>query len=165
MADDRILRQQLLELIDGHGAHMPFEAAVRDLTVDAVNRRAPNMGYTGWHILEHVRIAQRDILDYIRQLAYLPRDWPEEYWPEPEAMATAEQLAETLAGYRADRQALHDLVADPATDPLATIPGTPGHSILREVRLSADHGAYHIGEFAVLRQVLGTWPAGRGERD
>jgi len=159
-ADDN-LREQLLALIDGQGAHMPFDAAVADFPDDAINRRPPNVPYTPWHLLEHIRIAQRDILDYIRDLAYLAPTWPEEYWPAHDATATPEQLARTIEGFRSDRAALHDLVADPDTDLLAGIPGTPGHTILREVRLVGDHNAYHLGEFAILRQVMGTWPPTR----
>jgi alkylation response protein AidB-like acyl-CoA dehydrogenase len=163
MADEGILREQLLALIDGHGAHMPLDAAVADFPDDAINRFPPNVPYTPWHLLEHVRIAQRDILDYIRDRAYLAPSWPEEYWPAPDATATPEQFALTVEGFRSDGAALHALVADPATDLLATIPNTPGHTILREVRILADHNAYHVGEFAILRQVMGTWPRGREE--
>jgi hypothetical protein len=158
-----ILREQLLDLIDGHGAHLPFDAAVADFPDHAINERPPNVPYTPWHLLEHIRIAQRDILEYIRDRAYLAPSWPEEYWPARDATATPGQWTATIAGIRADQQALRDLVADPAMDLLATIPGTPGHTILREVRLVGDHNAYHLGEFAILRQVMGTWPAGREE--
>jgi len=156
-----ILRQQLLELIEGQGARLPFEAAVDAFPDDAINLRPPNAAVTPWHLLEHIRIAQRDILQYIRDRAYLEPSWPEEYWPAAGATASPEEFARTVAAIRADRQALHDLVADPATDLLATIPGTPGHTILREIRILGDHNSYHIGEFAILRQVMGTWPPGR----
>jgi alkylation response protein AidB-like acyl-CoA dehydrogenase len=163
MTDSDVLSEQLLALIDGRGAHMPFDAAVADFPDDAINRRPPNVAYTPWHLLEHVRIAQRDILDYMRDRAYLAPAWPEEYWPVRDATATPEQFAATIEAFRADRAALHDLVADPETDFLAAIPNTPGHTILREARLVGDHNAYHIGEFAILRQVMGTWPPDRPE--
>jgi alkylation response protein AidB-like acyl-CoA dehydrogenase len=163
MAAPDILRQELLALIDGEGARMPFEAAVEAFPDDAIARRAPNVAVTPWHLLEHIRIAQRDLLDYIRDRQYLAPSWPEEYWPAPDATATPEEFAATVALIRADQRALHDLVADPATDLLATIPGTPGHTVLREIRLLGDHNAYHVGEFAILRQVMGTWPPDRVE--
>lgn len=163
VATTDILREQLIELIDGHGAHLPFDAAVADFPDDAINRRPPNVPYTPWHLLEHIRIAQRDILDYIRDRAYLAPNWPEDYWPARDATATPEQFALTVEGFRSDAMALRELVADPATDLLATIPDTPGHTILREVRLVGDHNAYHLGEFAILRQVMGTWPPDREE--
>ncbi len=161
VAAQRILREELLALIDGEGAHMPFDTAVADFPAVAVNRRPPNVPYTPWHLLEHIRIAQRDILDYIRDRAYLAPDWPEEYWPARDATATPDEFARTVEGYRSDRAALRALVADPATDLLAVIPDTPDHTILREVRLVGDHNAYHIGEFAILRLVMGSWPPGR----
>jgi hypothetical protein len=165
MTDDMAaVRRQLLELISARGAHMPFDAAVADFPDDAINRRALNVSYTPWHLLEHIRIAQWDILDYMRNREYLAPDWPEEYWPAPAATTTPAAFAETIERFTSDRQALHELVADPATDLVATIPGTPGHSILREIRVLGAHNAYHIGEFAILRQVMGTWPAGREGR-
>ena len=158
-----ILRMQLLELLDARGAHLPFDAAVMDFPDEAINRRPPNLQYTPWHLLENIRTAQWDILDYIRNRQYLPPNWPDEYWPARDAIATPEQFTRTIEGIRADRGALHELVSDPATDLLATIPGTPAHTILREVRVIGAHNAYHIGEFAILRAVMGTWPAGRDD--
>ena len=163
MAATDILREELLVLIDGRGAHLPFDAAVADFPDDAINRLPPHVPYTPWHLLEHLRLTQRDILDYIRSRAYLPPSWPEDYWPAREATATPEQFALTVEGFKADRTALRELVADATTDLLSRIPNTPGHSILRQVRLVGDHNAYHIGEFAILRQVMGTWPPDRKE--
>ena len=161
MPDDDILRDQLIELIDGQGAHMSFDDAVADFPDDAINRRPPNVPYTPWHLLEHLRITQADILDYIVNRTYLEPDWPEAYWPARDATATPDEFARTIAGFHADAAALRAIVADPATDLLATIPGTPGHTILREVRIVGDHNAYHLGEFAILRQFMGTWPPDR----
>jgi hypothetical protein len=155
------LRSQLIKLVDGRGAHMAFEDAVAAFPDGAMNSEAPNVPYTPWHILEHLRRTQRDILDYIRDRAYVSPNWPEDYWPARDARATRGQFDATIAEFLADRQILHVLVEDPATDVAAIIPGSPGHSILREIRLVADHNAYHIGEFAILRQVMGTWPPGR----
>jgi hypothetical protein len=163
MAANDILREQLLALIDGRGAHMPLDAAVASFPDDAINRLPPNVPYTPWHLLEHLRYTQRDMLDYIRSRSYLAPNWPEDYWPARDETATPEQFAATIEGFKADRNALRELVADPATDLLATIPNTPGHSILREIRLVGDHNAYHVGEFAILRQVMGTWPPDRQE--
>jgi hypothetical protein len=155
------LRRELLEMLAGHGAHMPLDEAVADFPDDAINARPPNVPYTPWHLLQHIRIAQHDILEYITSRAYLEPSWPEEYWPARDAATTPAGFAATLAAIRADAGVLRAIVADPATDLLAPIPGTPGHTILREIRLVADHNAYHVGEFAILRQVMGTWPAGR----
>jgi hypothetical protein len=156
------LRRQLADLVDGVGAHMPFEEAVADFPDDGMNRRAPNVDYTPWHVLEHLRLTQVDILRYITDPAYEERSWPDEYWPDKAATATREEWDATVRDFLADRAALRALVTDPARDLFAVIPGTPGHTLLREIRIDADHNAYHIGEFAILRQVMGTWPAGHG---
>lgn len=156
--DETVLREQLLELLRGIGAHMTFEDAVADFPIHAANRRAPNVPYTPWHILEHLRITQRDILDYVLDPSYESPAWPEGYWPARDAEATPEDLDTTIASFVADRTALERIVADPATDLFAVLPGTPGHTVFREARIAADHNAYHIGEFAILRQVMGTWP-------
>jgi hypothetical protein len=155
------IRNELLGLIDGQDARMPFEAAVAGFPENAINARAPNVAVTPWHLLEHIRIAQDDIIRYIRHRDYLEPSWPDEYWPAADAVASPDDLARTVAAIRAGQQALHDLVADPATDLLAPIPGTPGHTIAREIRIIAEHNAYHVGEFAILRQVMGTWPPDR----
>ncbi len=161
MAADEALREQLIRALDGLDAHLPFDAAVRDFPADAVARWPPNVGYTPWHLLEHIRIGQRDILDYIRDRSYLAPTWPDEYWPPADAVATPADFAASVAAFRSDRDALRAILADPSTDLTGPIPGTPGHSILREIRIVAAHNAYHIGEFAILRQVMGTWPPGR----
>src|SRR5206468_11940832 len=106
---------------------------------------------------------QADILDYIVNRDYVEIAWPREFWPSRAATATPEQFAETIASFRRDLAALRAIVADPATDLFATIPGTPGHTILREVRVVGDHNSYHVGEFGVLRHVMGTWPPDRRE--
>jgi len=163
MTDTDELRQQLIRLLDGVDARMPFDEAVADFPDEAINARPPNVEYTPWHLLEHVRLTQADILDYIINRDYIEIEWPAEFWPARDEVATPEQFAETIAGFHRDVAALRDIVNDPATDLVATIPGTPGHTILREVRIVGDHNAYHVGEFAALRQVMGTWPADRRE--
>jgi len=162
--DIEAIRRQLVEMVEARGAHMPFDAAVADFPAEGMNRVVPNGVYTPWHLLEHIRFAQADILDYIRNRAYLEPTWPDNYWPARDAQATPAEFAATVESFRRDQVALRDLVADPATDLFATIPDTPGHTILREVRVAAAHNAYHIGEFAILRQVMGTWPANREDR-
>jgi hypothetical protein len=159
MSSDQ-LRHQLARLLEGVGAHMPFEEAVADFPDEAINARPPNVPYTPWHIVEHLRITQWDILEYVRNPAHVSPRWPDDYWPAREATASPAHFAESVAGFLADRAALREMVLDPEVDLLAPIPHTPGHTLLREVRIAGDHNAYHIGEFAVLRQVMRTWPPG-----
>lgn len=154
---DTVVREELLHLLRGGNAHLSFDDAVADFPMDAINRRPPNVPYTPWHLLEHLRLAQWDILDFVRNPNYREMKWPEDYWPAPDAEADAAAWEGTLAAFRADLKAVEDLVNDPQTDFSATIPHGDGQTILREILLVADHNAYHIGEFAILRQVMGTW--------
>lgn len=161
MPDLEVLRRQLVELIDARGAHMPFDAAVADFPATGMNVTVPNGIYTPWHLLEHIRFAQADVLDYIRDRSYLAPTWPDNYWPARDAQATPADFVETIERFRADRDELRQLIADSTTDLLGPIPGTPGHTIVRQIRIVGAHNAYHLGEFAILRQVMGTWPADR----
>jgi DinB family protein len=158
--NEAALRKQLLALLAGEGAHMTLEEAVADFPDEAMNSRPPNVDYSPWQLLEHIRLTQADILEYVVNPDYAERSWPEDYWPSSDAKATPKQFAETIRGCLADRKALADLVADPDYDVFAVIPNTRGHTLLREIRIAADHTAYHVGEFAILRQVMGTWPPG-----
>ena len=153
------LRKQLLTLLAGEGAHMTFEEAVADFPDEATNQRPPNVAYTPWQLLEHIRLTQLDILDYVTNPDYVEQSWPEDYWPARDATATPQEWADTIRQYLADRQALAALVADRDRELFAVIPNSPGHTLLREIRIVADHTAYHVGEFAILREVMGTWPA------
>jgi hypothetical protein len=159
--DLEALRRQVVRLLDGVDAHMPFEEAVKDFPDQAMNERPPNVGYTPWHLVEHLRLTQEDILDYLTNPAYVEREWPRDYWPDPSATASRSEWDASVAGFLADRAAIRALILDEERDPFAVIPGTPGHTLLREVRIVADHNAYHVGEFAILRQVMGSWPPGR----
>jgi hypothetical protein len=156
------LREQLVSLLYGTEAHMSFEDAVAAFPAEAMNERAPNVTYTPWHILEHLRITQWDILEYMRDpQGHVSPRWPIGYWPDPDATTTHDSFKRTVEGFIADRQAVEAIVRDPRTDLLAVLPGTPGHTVLREVTILGNHNSYHVGEFAVLRQVMGTWPARR----
>jgi hypothetical protein len=156
--DEDLLRRQLADLLDGVGAHMPFEEAVADFPDDGMNRRPPNVDYTPWHLLEHLRLTQADILDYVTNPDYVEREWPADYWPDPDSTATRADFDETIRAFVADEKAFCSIVMDLARDLFAVLPGTPGHTLIREVRINADHNAYHVGEFAILRQIMGTWP-------
>jgi hypothetical protein len=162
--DDRLLRRQLIGGLNGAEAHMSFEEAVAEFPAEAMNRRPPNVPYTPWHILEHLRITQWDILEYIRDSShYKAPNWPEDYWPERFAETSVDGWQQTVDGFVADRKAIEAILLDGSTELSAPLPQTPGHTIVREVRLLINHNAYHIGEFAILRQVMDTWgPSHRG---
>ena len=157
MNTDKVLREQLLALLRGGNAHLGFDDAVADFPLEHINTKPPNVSYTPWHLLEHIRIAQWDILEFIRNPDHVSPGWPEGYWPSPEEQADKARWEQTIAEFRADMKAIEGLVTDPHTDFFTPLPHAPGYTIFREILLVADHNAYHIGEFAILRQVMDTW--------
>lgn len=157
MNPDDVVRSQLLQLLQGGHAHFSFDQAVSDFPLAHINTWPFNVPYTLWHLLEHLRIAQWDILEFIRNPHHVSPEWPVGYWPNPAQTATADQWQATLTAFRADQQALAAIVADPQTDLYADLPHAAGYNILREILVVADHNAYHIGEFSIFRQILGIW--------
>jgi hypothetical protein len=158
MANDAVLRAQLVQLLQQGNAHMPFDQAVAGFPLDRINEQLPGLPYTPWRLLEHVRIAQWDILEFVRNPDHASPEWPEGYWPPEGVEADPLRWQETVQGIQADRQALVEIVQDPDTDLHAWLPQGEPYTVLREVLIVADHGAYHLGEFALLRQVMGAWP-------
>lgn len=156
-----ILRQELLALLRGGNAHMDFDEVVADFPLDHINRKAPNVPYTPWHFLEHMRITQWDILEFIRNPRHVSPDYPQGYRPSPDAMTDRSGWRKTIEAFRTDLKALEEMVADISLDLFAPIPHAPGYTIFREIILVADHNAYHIGELAILRQVMELWPGHR----
>lgn len=159
MTNDQELRKQLVALLRGGQAYMPFDHAVANFPMAHINSKPPTVPYSFWHLLEHLRFAQKDILDYIQDPAYHEPTWPDDYWPAQEATTDAAGWQRTLDQFRDDLNALVAIINDPATDLTAPLPHAPQHNILREMLLVADHNAYHTGEFAILRQIMHLWPA------
>jgi hypothetical protein len=158
MNKDQVLRDHLLYLLRGGDAHLHFDAAVADLLPELRGARAADVRHTAWRLLEHMRIAQWDILEFSRNAKHVSPPFPEGYWPKGDAPPDAAAWDRCLAAFRADLQAMQDLVADPSTDLFAPIPHGEGQTILREALLVADHNAYHLGQLIMLRRVLGAWP-------
>lgn len=160
MDESRALREHVLNLLKMHGAHMSFDDAVADFPEEAMNAFPPNVPYTPWHLVEHLRIAQWDIVEYALNSRHVSPEWPKGYWPARDATADRAAWNASVDQFRRDLARMQTLVADPATDLLAPIPhGYDGHTVLREALVLADHNAYHVGELGVLRQVLNAWPA------
>lgn len=154
------MRDVLLHLLAGEGAHMTFDEAVADFPMDAINHRAPNVPYSFWHLLEHLRIAQWDILEFVRNPEHVSPGWPRGYWPDEEAETDPAGWRQTVEQFRSDLAAMQAIAADESIDLNVELPHAPGYTYLREILLVADHNAYHVGEFAILRQVMDLWPAG-----
>ena len=155
------MRDQLLDLLSGKGAHLTFDEAVADFPPAFINVRPPNVPYTPWHLIEHMRITQWDILEFIRNPEHVSPPWPQGYWPARETQADKDQWNATIASFRHDLSDLLDMVRNPETDLLAPLAHEPEYTPLREILLVADHTAYHTGELAILRQVRDTWPEDR----
>lgn len=153
----RILREQLAALLDGGNAHMTFDLIMAEMPLDAANTCPPHFNYTPWQLLEHMRRAQLDILDFIRDPDYVSPPY-EQFWPDPEELATQEEWRGSVAGFRTDLNAALELARAPATKFFSPIPHAPEYTIFRELLLIADHNAYHLGEFMALRQFLNVPP-------
>jgi hypothetical protein len=140
---------------------MDFEDAIADFPAEHINTRPTNCDYTFWHLLEHMRICQRDILNYIRSPDYKWPTFPDDLWPDKSAQTDHVGWQQTIASFRQDRQKLVEIINDPATDLFAPLQnsGEYRHTVLREINIIASHNAYHTGELGVLRQVAGLWPS------
>jgi len=158
MRDDKALREAVLTLLRGGRAHVSFDKAVANLPAELRGKTPRGAPYTPWQQLEHMRICQWDILEYIRNPQHVSPEWPTGYWPRTAAAPTRTAWAQSVKAFRTDLRALEELAADPATDLLARISHDPeGPTILHELLLVADHTAYHLGQLVVLRRLLGAW--------
>lgn len=159
MDKDRLIRKQLFELLDGGNSHMGFAGVIKDFPLQHINSKASGVPYSPWQFLEHMRIAQWDILEFIRNPDHVSPHYPEGYRPRSDEKADEARWAKTVRDFTADLKALQDLVTDPAIDLYGPIPHAPDYTILREILVVADHNSYHTGELALLRQVMDLWPA------
>ena len=157
MPNDLALRQHLLSLLKGGNAHVDFDTAVKDLPVELRGKRPKGTEHSPWEVLEHLRIAQWDILEFSRDPKHESPAWPKGYWPRTSAPPAENDWDKSVLAFRRDLKAMCDLVADEKTDLFARIPHGDGQTVLREALLVADHNAYHLGEFVLLRRLLGAW--------
>jgi hypothetical protein len=157
MDKDKQLRDELIfQLTKGH-AHMNLADAVKDFPEEKMNTKFTNGDYTFWHLLEHIRRTQNDILEFIVNSNYKDKEWPKEFWPEKGKEATKEDWDETVSLFHKDQKKLQALVEDEKNDLYTKIPHGTGQTLMREIMVIVDHNACHIGEFAIMRQVFDTW--------
>ncbi len=157
MEDDKALREHVLYLLGGGGAHLDSDAAVAELPPNLRGAKPNGLPHTPWRLVEHMRIAQWDILEFSRNSNHESLPWPAGYWPEGDGPPDERAWDRSVKAFRADLRAMQDLVADDATDLLSSIPWGDGQTILREALLVADHNAYHLGQLVTVRRMLGAW--------
>ncbi len=156
MDSDRALRDHLLYLLRGGGAHLSFKEAVADLPANLRGTKPKGLPHTPWRLLEHVRIAQRDIVEFCRNTDHVAPEFPDGYWPDGDAPPDAEAWERSVAAFQADLEAMQDLVTETEDLFAPTLHGH-GQTILREALLVADHNAYHLGQLVMIRRLLGAW--------
>jgi hypothetical protein len=157
MQTEKLLRQQVVNLLTSKEAHADFEAATKDLPVNLRGQRPKGAEHSPWEILEHLRIAQWDILEFSVNPKHKSPEFPAGYWPKSPAPANEGEWDKSVKGFIKDLNALCELVNSESTDLFAKIPHGDGQTILRQALLTADHNAYHIGQMVLVRRLLGAW--------
>jgi len=157
MPNNDALRKNVLELLEGKGAHADFDSALKGFPPERAGETPARFPHSAWQLLEHMRIAQWDILEFSRNPEHVSPEWPEGYWPATAAPPNETAWRKSIRAFLADQKAMRALVADPGADLLAPLPHGDGQTLLREALLVADHNAYHLGQFVTLRQLLGLW--------
>lgn len=156
--EDRALREQLHELIWSGSAHADIDTVLANFPMEAAGKKPANAPYTVWQLLEHLRLTVHDLLEFSTNSEYLAPKWPEDYWPTTEAPPNAEEWESSIRAFKADCKAMAKLATEPGSNLYAQIPWGQGQTLLREILLAADHNSYHLGQIALLRKQLGTWP-------
>ena len=154
---DKSLREHLLALLRSSNAHIDFEKTFADFPPDSQGKKAGGLPHSPWQLLEHLRIAQWDIVEFSHDAKHVSPEFPSGYWPKTDEPPDPAAWDKSVASFRRDLKKMETLIADPKVDLHAQIPGGHGHTILREALLLADHNAYHLGQLLILRRLLGVW--------
>jgi DinB superfamily len=152
--NDKSLRDHLLSLLSGGNAHITFDDFVKDFPADKCGERVDGLPYTAWQVLEHMRIAQWDIMEFTRDANHVSPKWPEGYWPPQNENGDADAWKDSVAEFQKDLKEMQDVIADAATDLFAKIPHGSGQTVLREALLLADHNSYHLGVLLAISRLL-----------
>jgi hypothetical protein len=153
-AHDQLLRDHLIYLLKGGGAHISFDDAFGNWPARLLRVKVANFPHTAWMLLEHMRLAQRDILEFSRSSTHVSPKWPEGYWPASEAPSDEKAWTASVAAFKKDLRTMETLVADKKVNLYARIPWGDGQTLLREALLVADHNAYHLGQLVMLRKSI-----------
>lgn len=158
-SDDESLREHVIYLLEGGGAHAKFDDVIKELPPSLRGAKPDKFPHTAWMLLEHLRLGQWDILEFSRNRKHVSPPWPEGYWPKTDAQPNDAAWNKSVQQFRRDLKAMQQLVSNPKTDLFARIPWGDGQTILREALLVADHNAYHVAQLVDLRRLLGAWEA------
>jgi hypothetical protein len=156
-SQDSSIRQQVLYVLNGGGAHAKFEDVIGDFPAKLRGKKVSGLPHSAWMVLEHMRLAQWDILEFSRNRKHVSLEWPAGYWPAGDAPPGAAAWAGSVGRFQKDLKAMQALVANPKTDLYAPLAWGDGRTVLREALLMADHNAYHLGQLVTLRRLLGAW--------
>jgi DinB superfamily len=156
--DEKVWRDYLRRALSWHEAHVDWKKAVEGVPAKDQGRRPPGADHSPWELLEHMRLATWDILEFCRDAKHASPDWPAGYWPNKPAPPNPQAWGKSVKSLERHLEAIGKLVADPKMDLLAPIPGGSGQTILREALLIADHNSYHLGQLVLVRRMLGCWP-------
>ena len=151
------VREQVVVLLKGGNAHVSFDDVMKDFPEDMQGTKPKGAEHTAWQLLEHLRIATRDILEFSRSAKHVSPEWPGGYWPKTAKPPSSAAWTKSITSFKKDLKAMLDLVENPETDLHARIPHGTGQTIFREALLVADHNAYHLGQLVLLRRLLGAW--------
>jgi hypothetical protein len=156
---ERMLRDQLVDLLRKGHAHIAFADAIADWPRALRGAKPPGQPFSPWRLLEHIRITQWDILEFTKSAAHVSPPWPTGYWPEGDVPPDDTAWDRSVAQVKRDRRAMERIVMHPGTDLFARIPHGSGQTVLREALVLADHNSYHLGQLLVLRRLLGAYGA------
>ena len=157
------LRKHLASLLNMKGAHVKFVETVADFPVAMRGARPPGAPHTAWQLLEHMRLAQEDILDFSRNPQYKEKKFPDDYWPSIEAPPSEDAWAQSIQKFQNDLKEMQDLIADTRHDLLVKLPHGTGQTLLREALVVADHNSYHLGQLMFLKKMLSGGRENNGE--
>ena len=160
MIQDDTIRKHLLASLQGRNAHLSFEQTVKYFPDNYYNKKISGIQYSCWDLLEHLRIAQWDILDFIMNPEYQSKSWPDNYWPKDKG--DSEKWKSSVKNFLNDRKELEAMLEDSAIDLYSPIPHAPDYTIFREIVIVIDHNSYHTGQLLSLRRALGIWSAHYG---
>lgn len=154
MDKDDIIKKQLLFILRGGNAHIPIKRAVNNFPIEHINEKLPNISYTPWQLVEHLRIAQEDIIQFVKDPDYKSPEWPDGYWPDQPEVADEVKWKKSVNGFFAGLDEMEKFVKDKNVDLYAPLPHSEQYTIFREVLVLAAHNAYHIGQLMLFKKML-----------